>query len=110
MEAGRSARHSSGQTVPRPTSWAVRSHSPSCTVTASPGQVASASHSGYAAKGKPTYGATVYVNASRGGVEVETTHDPFHLAEVSGTPAAAWLDAARATSAGHDRKAARSPR
>lgn len=73
-------------------------------------QVASASHSGYHEDGAPTYGATVYVNASRCGVEVETTHDPFHLTEAPAAPDGAGLDAARATSVRHDGQAPRPAR
>ncbi|KGN38370.1 hypothetical protein [Knoellia aerolata] len=42
-------------------------------------QAASASDTGLDEDGVPTYSATVYVNASQCGIEVETTHDPFHL-------------------------------
>ncbi|WP_438853729.1 hypothetical protein [Agromyces sp. M3QZ16-3] len=53
-------------------------------------QAASGSHSGFADDGTPTWGATVWVNASQCGVEVETTHDPWHLTD---------LESARAESA-----------
>lgn len=45
-------------------------------------QAASGSHSGYTEDGAPTFGATVWVNASQCGVEVETTHDPWHLTDL----------------------------
>jgi hypothetical protein len=45
-------------------------------------QAASGSHSGYAADGTPTRGATVWLNASQCGVEVPTTHDPWHLTDL----------------------------
>lgn len=64
-------------------------------------QVGSSSDTGLGADGVATYGATVYVNASRCGVEVETTHDPFHLQSV---------EAARAESDRVTQGAARGPR
>lgn len=68
-------------------------------------QVASASHSGYRENGWPTFGATVYVNASRCGVEVPTTHDPYGIG--AAPTDGAGLDAARATAARHDRASGR---
>lgn len=64
-------------------------------------QAASASDKGLDEHGVPTYGATVYVNASQCGVEVATTHDPFHLET---------LEAARADSERATQEAARGPR
>ena len=45
-------------------------------------QAASGSHSGFDADGRPTFGATVWVNASSCGAEVATTHDPWHLTDL----------------------------
>jgi hypothetical protein len=52
-------------------------------------QAASRSHSGYNADGVPTFGATVWVNASQCGVEVPTTHDPWHLTDLESARAEA---------------------
>jgi hypothetical protein len=51
-------------------------------------QAASGSHTGFDADGRPTFGATVWVNASRCGVEVATTHDPWHLTDLESARAA----------------------
>jgi hypothetical protein len=51
-------------------------------------QAASGSHSGFTEDGTPTRGATVWVNASQCGVEVETTHDPWHLTDLESARAA----------------------
>lgn len=51
-------------------------------------QAASGSHSGFAEDGTATRGATVWVNASQCGVEVETTHDPWHLTDLESARAA----------------------
>ena len=45
-------------------------------------QAASSSHNGFDGEGRPTWGATVWVNASSCGVEVATTHDPWHLTDL----------------------------
>jgi hypothetical protein len=45
-------------------------------------QAGTATHSGFATDDLPTFQATVYVNVSECGVEVETTHDPYHLTDV----------------------------
>lgn len=52
-------------------------------------QAASGSHSGYTEDGTPTWGATVWVNASQCGMEVETTHDPWHLTDLESAREAA---------------------
>lgn len=46
-------------------------------------QAATGTHSGFDSDGMPTFDATVYLNSSACGVEVETTHDPFHLTDIS---------------------------
>lgn len=51
-------------------------------------QAASGSHSGFRPDGTPTFGATVWVNASQCGLEVETTHDPWHLTDLETARAA----------------------
>ncbi|GAA6525345.1 hypothetical protein IDVR_11400 [Intrasporangium sp. DVR] len=45
-------------------------------------QAATATHSGYAPDGSPTFAATVYLNVSVCGAEVATTHDPYHLTDL----------------------------
>ena len=45
-------------------------------------QAASGSHTGFTAEGGPTSAATVWVNVSSCGVEVATTHDPWHLTDL----------------------------
>jgi len=45
-------------------------------------QAASGSHTGFYGEGQPTSGATVWVNVSSCGVEVATTHDPWHLTDL----------------------------
>lgn len=45
-------------------------------------QAGTATHAGYTDEMEPTFRATVYVNISHCGVEVGTTHDPFHLTDV----------------------------
>ncbi|MFN2318621.1 MAG: hypothetical protein ABR500_02925, partial [Dermatophilaceae bacterium] len=45
-------------------------------------QAASGSHRGFHEDGAPASGATVWVNASQCGVEVPTTHDPWHLTDL----------------------------
>ncbi|WP_404383555.1 hypothetical protein LL946_00145 [Knoellia locipacati] len=64
-------------------------------------QVASGSDTGLDGQGVPTQGATVYLNASQCGIEVPTTHDPYHLAS---------LEQARAESDRVAQGAARGPR
>jgi hypothetical protein len=64
-------------------------------------QAASASDTGLDEDGVPSYGATVYVNASQCGVEVQTTHDPYHLESI---------EVARAESERVAQGAARGPR
>ena len=45
-------------------------------------QAATGTHNGFDEQGEPTFGATVWVNASSCGVEVATTHDPWHLTDL----------------------------
>lgn len=52
-------------------------------------QAGSASHSGELDDGTPSWGATVWVNASQCGVEVPTTHDPWHLTDLESARAEA---------------------
>ena len=51
-------------------------------------QAASATHAGFDEEGRPTWRATVWVNASTCGVEVATTHDPWHLTDLESARAA----------------------
>lgn len=45
-------------------------------------QAGTTTHSGFTDELEPVFRATVYVNVSSCGVEVGTTHDPFHLTDV----------------------------
>ena len=53
-------------------------------------QAVTATQTGVDEDGRPTWGATVWVNASSCGVEVATTHDPWHVTDLeSGREASA---------------------